>query len=391
VELFMQQLSSLIFIRPVTQLGGAEKSTIALISEINKTHKVFVLDYYGSCPEYLELLAAAGIEYRVIMPDAKKHTIGGRNRIDRLFRMMLAYKEMSVFINKLSKILKEINPNAIWFSDDKSLYAVGKALEKNGDKTTTVMFLRGDIGKVKCICKKYWKRLHCIVSNNSISLNYYKKFPWADNKLKIAYNGVDFDAVRKASQKIVNNISGQERSFKVILPAMLIPLKAQNIAIKGFAEFVKKNGDAVLWLCGNTPNCLSMEYENSLKKLVVDLNLENKVYFLGWRKDIPALTKKADVMILTSTTEGLPRSILEAMAIGTPVIATKAGGVVDVINDGEDGMLIEIDDYNSLADKLLKLTDKKLRDKLSQNAIHKIENNFTIVKQANTFLNYISN
>lgn len=386
----MQHSAPLVFIRPVTQLGGAEKSTIALIKEINKTRKVVVLDYYGCCQEYLELLNAAGIEYKVVMPDAKIQTIGGKNKVHRLFRLLMAYREISVFIEKLRGVLKELNPQAIWFSDDKSLYCVGKALEKNSNGTTTIMFLRGDIGKVKLICKKYWKSLHCIVGNNSVSLNYYKKFSWAKDKLKVAYNGVDVDVIRNAVQKQLDALPGQDRAFKVILPAMLIPLKAQDMAIKGFAEFVKKYDNAVLWLCGNTPNSLSMDYENSLRKLAVDLKLEDRVCFLGWRKDVPAITKKADVMILTSTTEGLPRSILEAMAIGTPVVATKAGGVVEVITDGKDGMLIEIGDYMSLADKLLKLTNEQLREKLAYNAAQMLENRFTIAKQADAFLECIA-
>jgi glycosyltransferase involved in cell wall biosynthesis len=357
--------------------------------EINKTRKVVVLDYYGGCPEYLELLEQSGIEYQVVMPEARMHTIGGKNRFYRIVRLLHAYREISMFIEKLRGVLKSLDPQAIWFSDDKSMYCVGKALERNSQKTTTVMFIRGDIGKVKYICIKYWKRLRCIVGNNSISLRYYERFPWARGKLKVAYNGLDLDAVRKAAAIQLDDVPMQS-SFKVVLPAMLIPLKAQDTAIKGFAEFVKKFDDAVLWLSGNTPNDLPLDYENSLKKLAKDSGIEGKVCFLGWRKDVPALIKKADVMILTSTTEGLPRSILEAMAIGTPVISTKAGGVVETIVDGENGMLIEIGDHMALADKLLALTNKQLRDKLVHNATRTLEQKFTIDKQASAFLEYIA-
>ncbi len=161
------------------------------------------------------------------------------------------------------------------------------------------------------------------------------------------------------------------------------------MAIKGFAEFVKKFDNAVLWLCGHTPNNQPLDYENSLKKLVEDSGLEDNVFFLGWRRDVPAIIKKADVMILTSSTEGLPRSILEAMAVRTPVISTKAGGVVEVITDGKDGMLIEIGDYRALADKLLKLTDKGLRDEIVDNATQTLEGKFTIDRQAEAFLECI--
>jgi glycosyltransferase involved in cell wall biosynthesis len=379
----------LICIRPVTQIGGAEKSTVALVKEICKKRRVIVLDYYGCCDEYLELLRWSDIEYRVVMPEAKSKLIGGKNNLDRALRLVKAYKEMSVFITKLRRMLDDLNPETIWFSDDKSLYCVGRALERSESDTATVMFIRGDIGKIKWICKGYWKKLYCIVGNNSISMRYYEDFPWARGKLRIAYNGLDLVDVRNASLQPARDIPAQDSLFKIILPAMLIPLKAQDMAIRGFAEFAKKVDSSVLWLCGNTPNDLPMDYENSLKSLVKDLGLETKVFFLGWRKDVPALIKMADVMILTSTTEGLPRSILEAMAIGTPVVSTKAGGVVEAITDGVDGMLIEIGDHGALADKLFSLTNQLVRDKITCNAVQTIERRFTIARQASAFLEYI--
>lgn len=383
----MNPLKPLVFIRPVTQLGGADKSTIALVKEINKTRKVIVLDYYGCCREYFELMEKFNIEYKIIMPEANIKIIGGRNRFDRIVRLLKAYKEISLFITKLRKVLDEINPEAIWFSDDKSLYCVGRALEIiPASNTKTIMFIRGDIGRVKFICVKYWKRLHCIAGNNSVSLQYYKKFGWARNKLKVVYNGLDIEDVHKAAETPLDGLPRQNCKFKVVLPAMLIPLKAQDMAIRGFAEFIKKYDNTVLWLCGNTPNNLPLEYENSLKALVSQLGIQDKVFFLGWRKDIIAIMKQADVMILTSTTEGLPRSILEAMAVKTPVVSTKAGGIVDIIVDEENGMLIDIDDHKSLVNKLLKLTDKLLRDKIVDNATQTLENKFTINIQASTFL-----
>ncbi len=223
----MKHPKPLVFIRPVAQVGGVNKSTIALIKEVNKTRRVVVLDFYGWCREYLELLEELNIEYKVIMPEAKTKIIGGRRGLDRIVRLLKTYKEMSVFITKLRRVLDDLDPEVIWFSDDKSLYCVGRALEKSLAKPKTMMFIRGDIGRVKFICRKYWKKLHCIIGNNSISLRYYEKFRWARGKLKVAYNGLDVEAVRKAAQNESDNLPKEDRPFKVVLPAMLVPLKAQ--------------------------------------------------------------------------------------------------------------------------------------------------------------------
>jgi glycosyltransferase involved in cell wall biosynthesis len=379
----------LVFSRPVTQMGGVEKSTIGLIRELNKKHRVVVLDFYGCCGEYLDLLERSNITYRVVMPEAQATVIGGKNKIDRAWRLWRAYREMTVFVTKLRAIVEELSPKVIWFSDDKTLYCVGRALRQIGSPPATVMYIRGDIGKVKLICRPYWRSLHCIVGNNNVSLRAYEKYGWAKDKLRIAYNGIDVEGVRRAAQLPLADTPPMDSPFRVILPAMLIPLKAQDVAIRGFAKFRSRVGDSVLWLCGNTPTGHNLTYENSLRRLVRDLKIEENVHFLGWREDVPALIKQANVMILTSTTEGLPRSVLEAMAVGTPVISTKAGGIIEVITDGFDGMLIEIGDHNALAGKLLDLTNQHIAERLTNNAAQTVERRFTAAKQAEEFEKHI--
>lgn len=99
------------------------------------------------------------------------------------------------------------------------------------------------------------------------------------------------------------------------------------------------------------------ELLDKAKKLSLDLGIDKKVCFLGARQDVPELLNRSDVFVLTSRWEGLPRSIIEAMRAGLPVIASDVGGVSELVEDGVTGYLISRDDSDTLKSKLETLID----------------------------------
>jgi len=128
--------------------------------------------------------------------------------------------------------------------------------------------------------------------------------------------------------------------------------------------------------------------ERTLKKLCVDLKIEKNVIFAGERSDIPEILFSIDIFVLPSLREGLPLTILEAMACGKPVIATNVGGIPEIVIDGVSGILVSPKDPEALyraMDELLndrtKLTkmghhgERVCEESFSSNAmIEKIEN-----------------
>jgi glycosyltransferase involved in cell wall biosynthesis len=92
---------------------------------------------------------------------------------------------------------------------------------------------------------------------------------------------------------------------------------------------------------------------------VSEAGVGGRVRFLGLRKDIPALLSASDVLVHSSLREGLPRVVLEALAIGTPVVATAVGGVPDAVAEGVTGLLVRPEDPAALAGAVLAaLTDR---------------------------------
>jgi len=109
------------------------------------------------------------------------------------------------------------------------------------------------------------------------------------------------------------------------------------------------------------------ESEQKLKKAVNELMLQDKVSFLGFRRDVPELLTASDVFILTSRKEGLPKAVLEAMAIGLPIIATDVRGNRDLVKSGENGYLVPVDDVETTSQVIKKLiSSPELRNSMQE-------------------------
>jgi len=119
--------------------------------------------------------------------------------------------------------------------------------------------------------------------------------------------------------------------------------------------------------------------EEELKGLVMELGIEKEVEFLGVRRDIEKLMKSTKLFVLPSRWEGLPLTILEAMSSGPGIIATKVGGIAEVIEHEKEGILISPEDPMALARVIAELLkDRELRVKLGINAYQKVKEKYSI-------------
>lgn len=121
------------------------------------------------------------------------------------------------------------------------------------------------------------------------------------------------------------------------------------------------------------------------------LNITDIVSFLGERSDIEKLLQQSRIFVLPSRWEGTPSSLLEAMAIGLPVIATKVGNIPNILSDGKDGLLIPPDDVDSLACAIEKLlSNQRYMKQLGSNARVKIQTNYSIAVYAKNLLDFFN-
>jgi len=171
-----------------------------------------------------------------------------------------------------------------------------------------------------------------------------------------------------------------ENQYIIIQVASFTPQKDQNTLIKALSRLPK---DYCLLLVGDGPLI-----EKS-KTLVRQLNLTNRVHFLGIRNDVPRLLKSVDVVVLASHYEGLSLSCIEGMASGKPFVASNTPGLGDIVQNA--GILFEDKDDGKLAEILEKLTkDKTYYNHITLNCRRKAQL-FDIHSMVNSYIKLYNN
>ena len=137
-------------------------------------------------------------------------------------------------------------------------------------------------------------------------------------------------------------------NLTVIFCGRIVPQKGVDTLVRAFALVVKSVPSAKLILVGDGVQRLYIE------KLILDLELASYVRITGVvpRYKVQEFLSKAALFVLSSNHEGTPNTLLQAMAIGLPVVATRVGGVPDIITDGVNGLLIQPNDVNALAEAI---------------------------------------
>ena len=131
--------------------------------------------------------------------------------------------------------------------------------------------------------------------------------------------------------------------------AALVPHKGQRHLIEAAALVVRHLPDARFVIAGEG------ELRGSLERQIRERRLEKHVHLLGFRPDVLSLHKSFDLFVMSSVTEGLGTSLLDAMACGKPIVATEAGGIPEVVQNGVTGWLVPPRDHPAMADAIVGL------------------------------------
>lgn len=195
-------------------------------------------------------------------------------------------------------------------------------------------------------------------------------------KIKVIYNGVDTKifkpSVKKTDNSIVIGAVGSLRKEKGF-----------DIMIKSIPEVVKSCPQAFFIIVG-----AGAEKER-LEKAASDLNVNSRIAFLGQREDIPEIIPAFDIACSSSRTENFPLSIIECMACAKPIVATKVGGVPEMVKDGFNGVTIDSESPEALAKAIIYLiNNKELRKTMGINARKAVEENFTVEKMVQSYKDF---
>ncbi len=188
-------------------------------------------------------------------------------------------------------------------------------------------------------------------------------------KLKVIYDGIDISKLKFKSEHILRKEFNVKQDEIIIGNVSAIAPHKDYYTFVDTAELLlKQNLKAKFFIIGDGPE------RKRITDYVESKNLSENIIFTGFRADIPRVLPELDVLLFTSKTEGLGSSLLDASVCGVPVVATSAGGIPEIVIDGETGLLAPPQDAVKLAEQTMRLLgDSSLKQRLIDNAREQVK------------------
>ncbi len=176
----------------------------------------------------------------------------------------------------------------------------------------------------------------------------------------------DFKGLEQYREEKRAELLLREDDIALISMGDLVPRKNYAVALQAIAK--ANNPHLQYFICGKGP-----DLEN-LKLLAKELGIQDQVHFLGFRTDVRELLQAVDGFLFTSLQEGLPRSMMEAMASGLPCIVSKIRGNVDLMEDGKGGYFCSSNDVDAFAEAIKAIADnEELRNQMREYNLERIK------------------
>ena len=320
--------------------GRAERVISNLSQSFSKEHDLSIILTKKSNLSYP--LPPLNLNY--LDDDSKKNNIIIKN-IKRLFKM--------------NKLIKEIKPDIIISFLPEPSYRV--LLLKIFNRIPVIVSVRNDPkveykSKINYLLMRFlYPKADGFVFQTKEAKKYFPKV--IQEKSKIILNPL--------SQDFIKNEIITKRKKRIVNVGRLVPQKNHYILIDAISKLPKKFDDYVLCIYGVGP--LKDELLSYIKKL----NLEKRVFLMGEIDNVQEEIKDASLFVLSSNYEGLPNSLIEAMALGLPVISTDCpcGGPSTLIKNNINGILVPVNDSITLTNEIKRvLNDSNLASKLGHEA-----------------------
>ena len=327
----------LLFI-PRLAVAGAETMVQDLaIGLKNKGYNPIVVCFYEITSSITEKLDQAGISIVVI----EKKVGFDISLYKKLYKFINA--ERPDVIHTHLNVDKYVVPTCKILGINKVFHTVHNIASLEQKKTDRYL--------TKAFVKLKWLTLVGI--SPEIKKSICDEYRLKSSRVPMIFNGRDLtDYLAKSSYTVENDI-------KILHIGRFSKQKNHEMLIDAFNDFLHEcKGN--LFLAGEG------ELQPEIQQKVQKLGLAERVIFLGLQSDVHKLMYSMDVFVLPSLYEGMPITLIEAMAVGMPIVATNVGGVQDMISDGKSGLLTNVD-KNEIADALIRVAcNRALRESIGR-------------------------
>lgn len=354
-------------VRVVTGNGGGPEKTI-----LNSPRFLTRLGYQSKLA-YLHPPGDPGIatlEQRGLALDAQVLSVPDRGPLD-----------LSV-LRRLARICRQ-EQVAIWHAHDYKSNLLGLAIQSlwRCKLVTTLHGWTNMAGRMPLYAKldkwslKYYRAAICVSDDLRDECLRWRVPP---DRCHIIHNAIDTDDYRRTrTTAAAKRELGAPPEGKLLgAVGRLSPEKGFDLLIRAVAKLRQSGQDCTLWIAGDGPA------RGDLQQLIDQLGCGDYVRLLGHVADPKLFYEAMDAYVLSSLREGLPNVVLEAMAMETPVVATRTAGVPMLVEDGQSGLLVEPGSVDALAQAIGQLTtDQALAERLTRAARQRIEEKFSFARR----------
>lgn len=373
----MFKLNKILFLITKGNFGGAQKYVFDLATGLPKDRfEAIVACGSKEGTSLIEKLKAENI--KTIELESSEREIKPKNDL--------------VTVKNLIKIIKEEKPNVVHLNSSKigllgslavlylkiiSFFSNTKHLIPNAIFTSHGWAFneknRSFFSKIIFYVGHY---LTVLICNKTIAVSEKTKkdisfLPFIKDKITVIYNGIkNFETLPKEESRLI--LAGEKKDRKIIFSmSELHHNKGLDITLKGLSLLPQKIRDEIVWCIAGDG-----EEKESLEKMATDFGVSDLVKFLGFIPDSKKLLSGADIFLLPSRTENLPFALLEAGLKSLPIIATRVGGISEVIHDMQNGILIHPHNSKEIAEAIIYLLDHYHKKNEFAKEIKKTVSNF---------------
>lgn len=300
--------------------GGAELHLLTLVRHLRRQgvdiHVGYFKEVPGSRPLWGEF-AAAGATV-IDLQGERAWDVRHLLRVVRWVRtaephILHTHLPRADFAGWLAKLL---NPSLIWVA---SVHAVYGQRAWRGRWTLPLL-------------RFVWPRADAIVAiSNTVQAWLVDRMGLSVEKVHVVHYGIDV-----APFETVSAPGKEDKAFRVGTMGRLDPDKGHDVLIRAMSLLVDRYPDIRLYIAGHDP----LGYGVQLRRLIADLGVEARVRLLGFVQDVPRFMSELDVFALASRTEGFGQVLIEAMAAGKPVVASRIPPLTEIVLDGVTGFLV---------------------------------------------------
>jgi L-malate glycosyltransferase len=278
---------------------------------------------------------------------------------------------------RLARLVRRIRPDVIHAHDPHGVAMMALALSMSTSAPTPALVASRRVDfhlKTNSLSRWKHRQLDCFICASDAIRDMLVADGVPAHRAVTVHEGIDVEHVLAAPPVNVHETLWLPHHAPLVCNvAALVPHKGQRYLIEAAHLVVREMPDARFVIFGEG------ELREHLERLIHEHRLEKHVLLPGFRTDIPGCIKGADLFVLSSVTEGLGTSLLDAMACSKAIVATRAGGIPEVVEDGITGLVVPTRDARELARAIVTLlSDEPKRRRMALEGFARVQRHFTV-------------